>query len=44
MTKAYVMAKSGTGNGLCSVTAPCASLNYALSVGITNRLFPRLGS
>ena len=32
MSETYVSARSGTDTGLCPITAPCASLNYALSV------------
>jgi hypothetical protein len=28
----YVLAKTGTNSGACPITAPCATLNYALSV------------
>ena len=32
LSETYVSARSGTDTGLCPITAPCASLNYALSV------------
>ena len=32
MTTAYLSMKSGHDTGICPITAPCASLNYALSV------------
>ena len=31
-TSPFVSARTGTDTGLCPVTAPCATLNYALSV------------